>query len=135
MSAKSHAAPAAGPHGSGDHGHSHGGEGHGSLRGYVIGFVLSVILTLIPFWLVMGNVVGNSAVTALLVMQIAVLQIFVHMYYFLHMNSGSQGGWTLMALIFTIVVVLITFIGSMWVMHHLNTLMMPMSADHMRQMP
>jgi cytochrome o ubiquinol oxidase operon protein cyoD len=133
MSAQSHAAPA---HGAGDgHGHSHGGEGHGSLKGYVIGFVLSVILTAIPFWLVMADVFGNSVVTALIVMEIAVLQIFVHMYYFLHMNTSSQGGWTMMALIFTVVVVLITFIGSMWVMHHLNSYMMPMSAEHMRQVP
>ena len=112
--------------------HHPGGESHGSLRGYVIGFLASVVLTVIPFWLVMADVTGNSLVTALLIMELGVAQILVHMYYFLHMNSSSQGGWTLMALIFTVVLVLITLIGSMWVMHHLNTLMMPMSADHMR---
>lgn len=116
-------------------GGSHGGEGHGTLRGYVIGFLASVVLTIIPFWLVLGDVTGNPTVTALLVMELGVIQILVHMFYFLHMNSSSQGGWTLMALIFTVVIVLITLIGSMWVMHHLNTNMMPMSADHMRHAP
>lgn len=115
--------------------HHPGGESHGSLRGYIIGFLASVVLTVIPFWLVMADVTGNSLVTALLIMELGVAQILVHMYYFLHMNSSSQNGWTLMALIFTVVLVLITLIGSMWVMHHLNTLMMPMSADHMRHVP
>ena len=115
--------------------HHAGGEAHGSLRGYVIGFLASVVLTVIPFWLVMSDVTGNGLVTALLIMELGVAQILVHTYYFLHMDSRSQGGWTLMALIFTVVLVLITLIGSMWVMHHLNTLMMPMSADHMRHVP
>jgi cytochrome o ubiquinol oxidase operon protein cyoD len=113
----------------------HGGAAHGSFRGYVIGFLLSVVLTVIPFWLVMADVFGNNMVTAVFVLELGVVQIFVHMYYFLHMNTKSEGGWTMMALIFTVVIVLIALIGSMWVMHHLNTHMMPVTPEHMRQMP
>lgn len=102
-------------------GDPHGGAAHGTLRGYVIGFLLSVVLTVIPFWLVMGDVFGNNMVTAVFVLELGVMQIFVHMYYFLHMNTKSEGGWTMMALIFTVVIVLIALVGSMWVMHHLNT--------------
>lgn len=112
----------------------HGGAAHGTFRGYVIGFLLSVVLTVIPFWLVMGDVFGNNMVTAVFVLELGVVQIFVHMYYFLHMNTKSEGGWTMMALIFTVVIVLIALVGSMWVMHHLNTHMMPVSPEHMRQM-
>ena len=118
---------AAGKHG--DHGHhdAHHGDaqGHGTRRDYVIGFVLSVILTAIPFWLVMSNALGKSNLTAIAIMALAVAQIFVHMVYFLHMNTKSEGGWTMLAAIFTIVVVVITLSGSMWVMYHLNTNMMP----------
>ncbi len=113
----------------------HGGAAYGSFRGYVIGFLLSVVLTVIPFWLVMTDVFGNNMVTAVFVLELGVVQIFVHMYYFLHMNTKSEGGWTMMALIFTVVIVLIALIGSMWVMYHLNTHMMPVSPEHMRQMP
>ena len=116
----------------GDH---HGGAAHGTFRGYVIGFLLSVVLTVIPFWLVMGDVFGNNMVTVVFVLELGVVQIFVHMHYFLHMNTKSEGGWTMMALIFTVVIVLIALVGSMWVMHHLNTHMMPVSPEHMRQMP
>jgi cytochrome o ubiquinol oxidase subunit IV len=116
--------------------HHHGdASGHGTLKGYVTGFVLAVILTAIPFWLVMGDVLGDSQTTALVIMALAVVQIIVHMVYFLHMNTKSEGGWTMLALIFTVVLVVITLSGSLWVMYHLNHNMMPVSAHDMRNMP
>ncbi|MFW2345133.1 MAG: cytochrome o ubiquinol oxidase subunit IV, partial [Brevundimonas mediterranea] len=66
-------------------------------------------------------------------MAFAVVQIVVHMIYFLHMNSKSEGGWTMLALIFTIIVVVIALSGSLWVMYHLNTNMMP-ATHEMSQM-
>jgi cytochrome o ubiquinol oxidase subunit IV len=102
----------------------HESHNHGSFKGYMIGFVLSVILTAIPFALVMTGVLPTNA-TAMIVMGAAAVQIVVHMIYFLHMNSKSEGGWTMMALIFTIVIVVICLAGSLWVMYHLNTNMMP----------
>jgi cytochrome o ubiquinol oxidase operon protein cyoD len=118
------------------HAHSHGHEaGHGSFKGYMTGFILSVILTAIPFWLVMAGVLESRLLTAVLVMGIGVVQILVHMIYFLHMNPRSEGGWTLMALIFTLIIVGIALAGSLWVMHHLNTNMMPMTQEMMKNMP
>ncbi|EJT06129.1 cytochrome o ubiquinol oxidase subunit IV [Rhizobium sp. CCGE 510] len=118
------------------HGHSHGHQaGHGTFRSYMTGFVLSVILTAIPFWLVMAGVFDSPAVTAVLVMGLAAIQIVVHMVFFLHMNPRSEGGWTMMALIFTIIIVAIALSGSLWVMHHLNANMMPMSPEMMKNMP
>jgi cytochrome o ubiquinol oxidase operon protein cyoD len=66
-------------------------------------------------------------------MGFAVVQIIVHMIYFLHMNSHSEEGWTLVALVFTLILVVITLAGSLWVMFHLNTNMMPM--NDMSQIP
>ncbi|KGM35210.1 cytochrome o ubiquinol oxidase subunit IV [Inquilinus limosus] len=119
------------------HGDDHHGDasGHGTLKGYLTGFVLAVILTAIPFWLVMGDVFADAQTTALVIMALAVVQIVVHMVYFLHMNTRSEGGWTMLALIFTVVLVVITLAGSLWVMYHLNHNMMPVSAHDMRNMP
>lgn len=103
----------------------HQGEPHGSLRGYITGFLLSVVLTAIPFWLVMNDVLGNSTLTAIVIMAFAAVQIVVHMVYFLHMNSRSEEGWNMLGLIFTIIIVVIVLSGSLWVMYHLNTNMMP----------
>jgi cytochrome o ubiquinol oxidase operon protein cyoD len=98
---------------------------HGSLGGYVTGFLLSVVLTAIPFWLVMNDVLGNATLTAIVIMAFAAVQIVVHMVCFLHVNGRSEGGWNLMGLIFTIVIVVIVLAGSLWVMFHLNANMMP----------
>jgi cytochrome o ubiquinol oxidase subunit IV len=118
------------------HAHSHGHDaGHGTLRTYMIGFVASIILTAIPFWLVMGGVFESKLLTAFFVMGLGAIQIVVHMIFFLHMNPRSEGGWTLMALIFTLVIVGIALAGSLWVMHHLNANMMPMTHDMMKNMP
>ncbi len=111
----------------GHHGHDgHEEQGaHGSLKEYVIGFVLSVILTAIPFWLVMGNVFENSDTTGYVVMAFAAVQVVVHMVYFLHMNFRTEGGWSMMALLFTALILIIVLAGSLWVMHHMNHNMMP----------
>jgi cytochrome o ubiquinol oxidase subunit IV len=109
------------------------GHGHGSLRSYLIGFGLSVVLTAIPFWLVMSGVLDSRQATALTIMVFAAAQIVVHMIFFLHMSARSENGWTMMALIFTLVIVGITLSGSLWVMYHLNLNMMPGHA--MSQMP
>lgn len=106
---------------------------HGSLKSYLIGFGLSVILTAVPFWLVMSGALDSKQSTGLVIMAFAVVQIVVHMIFFLHMNVRSENGWTMMALIFTLVLVIITLTGSLWVMYHLDTNMMP-SMD-MRQIP
>jgi cytochrome o ubiquinol oxidase subunit IV len=121
MSAPQHAQQ----HDSHDHHHDDEEEIHVSMRDYVIGFSLAVFLTVIPFVLVMGNVFQNSVTTALVILGLGAVQMVVHMVYFLHMNSKSEGGWTMLALMFTLIIVVITLVGSIWVMYHLNTNMMP----------
>lgn len=127
-------------------GHAHGhdaheggaayvGGVHATLKGYLTGFALSVALTAVPFWILMTKAIDRPAMTALVVLIFAAVQIIVHMIYFLHMNSKSEGGWTMLALIFTLILVVITLSGSLWVMYHLNQNMMPASPQQMRNMP
>jgi cytochrome o ubiquinol oxidase subunit IV len=122
--------------GHGGHGHGHADSGpHFTLRGYVTGFLLAVALTAIPFWLVMGGKLGSSGITAVVILGIAAVQIVVHMVYFLHMDRKSEGGWNLLALVFTVMLVVIALSGSLWVMYHLNHNMMPPSMHEMSNMP
>ena len=114
-----------------EHNHEHGHDGHGAegphstLRGYVTGFVLAVILTAIPFWLVMGKVISNSSTTGFVLLGFAAVQIVVHVVYFLHMNTKTEQGWSMLALLFTFMLLAIMLSGSIWVMYHLNHNMMP----------
>lgn len=107
--------------------HDHHGdeEIHVTTSGYVTGFILAVILTVIPFGLVMGNVIENRFTAVMVLGLFAVVQVVVHMYFFLHMNGKMQGGWTMMSTIFAVIFVAITLAGTLWVMFHMNTNMMP----------
>ena len=113
-----------------DH-HDHHGDNeiHVSTSGYVTGFILAVILTVIPFWLIMADVIQDRATAAMVLGLFAIVQVVVHMYFFLHMNGKIEGGWTMMSTIFAVVFVAITLAGTLWVMFHMNTNMMPEHKD------
>lgn len=107
---------------------------HASYRGYLVGFLLSVVLTAIPFWLVMAKVLPTQ-LTTVIILLFAAVQMVVHVIYFLHVNSKAEGGWTLLATVFTAIVLFILLSGSIWVMYHMNENMMPMDPQLMRTMP
>jgi len=111
-----------------DHGSGH--AGHGSTTSYLIGFVLSVILTAIPFYLVMTHAMPAASLIPA-VIGIGVVQILVHLVFFLHMNTSSGQLWNNAAFVFTLVILGILIVGSLWIMYHLNMNMMPgmMPAD------
>ncbi|MFT5578439.1 MAG: cytochrome o ubiquinol oxidase operon protein cyoD [Paraglaciecola psychrophila] len=102
---------------------------HSTFSGYMIGFIASVILTAVPFWLVMADVFNSRNMTIVIILGFALVQIVVHMVYFLHMNFHSEGGWNMLSLIFTLLLVFITLAGSLWVMYHMNINMMPGMID------
>lgn len=107
---------------------------HASYRGYLVGFLLSVVLTAIPFWLVMAKVLPTQ-LTSVVILLFAAVQMVVHVIYFLHVNSKAEGGWTLLATVFTAIVLFILLSGSIWVMYHMNENMMPVDPQLMRTMP
>lgn len=116
--------------------HGHGEElPHATFRGYMVGFALSVLLTVIPFWLVMGEVLPSKNLTIALILAFAVVQMLVQVVYFLHLDTRSQGGWNMLAAIFTIILVVIAIAGSLWVMFNMNSNMMPMAPHEMSGLP
>jgi cytochrome o ubiquinol oxidase operon protein cyoD len=118
------------------HGHApDAGYSHGTRRGYLIGFGLSALLTVVPFWLVMSGALANAQVAAAWVVGLAFVQIVVHTLCFLHVNARAEGGWTLLALIFTVVIVTIVISGSLWIMYHLNSNMMQMAPESLPSTP
>jgi cytochrome o ubiquinol oxidase operon protein cyoD len=122
-------------HGHDDHHHEDDGF-HVSFKGYMTGFILSVVLTAIPFWLVMAKVLPTPKLTGFVILGFAAVQMVVHMIYFLHMNAKVEGGWSMLALLFTVALVVIMLAGSVWVMYHMNANMMPTpDPAAMRNMP
>ena len=107
-----------------DHSHlTHSGESHGSIGSYATGFILSVILTVAAFGLVMnGTLTGENALLA--IAGLALVQIVVHLVFFLHMNTSSAQRWNVMAFGFTVLTAVILIIGSLWIMHNVSMHMM-----------
>jgi cytochrome o ubiquinol oxidase operon protein cyoD len=101
------------------------GSTNGSLQSYATGLALAFVLTVGSFWMIMsGAVPGPTAVVG--VLALAVVQVVVHLVFFLHMNGSSDQRWNLMAFLFTLLIVAILVGGSIWIMYHLNHNMMPM---------
>jgi cytochrome o ubiquinol oxidase operon protein cyoD len=106
-----------------NHATTRAGQAHGSKRAYNTGFFLSIILTLIPFALVMHPVLPR-ATTLLVAVVFAVVQVVVHLVYFLHMNSSSEGGWNLISFVFTLVILFIVVALSVWIIWSMHYNMM-----------
>ena len=69
-----------------------------------------------PKWLVFGAV-----------FLLAVLQVAVHFRYFLHLGFGSRQRLNVLAILFSLFIILIIVCGTLWIIHDLNTQMSPAS--------
>ena len=93
-------------------------ERHG-LRSYLVGFVLAVILTAIPFYLVYAHTLPPSRIMYVIAAA-AVLQILVHLRFFLHLNFTTTPKENLLAIAFTSVLLFLMVGGSLWIMIDLH---------------
>jgi cytochrome o ubiquinol oxidase operon protein cyoD len=99
----------------------------GHLRTYVIGLVLAVVLTLIPFGAAIDLEFGRDAALWTIVVCAAV-QMVVHLAFFLHLNRRPEQHWYRISIAFTVLVIAILVVGTLWIMTHLNHNMMAMPA-------
>ena len=96
-------------------------EKHGEhgLRTYLIGFVLAVVLTAIPFYVVITHALPPQR-ALMLIAGAALLQVLVHLRFFLHLNFTSTPRENLLAIVFTAVRIFIMVGGSFWIMFDLH---------------
>ena len=105
------------------HSHDSHDSSHGSVKSYAIGFILSVILTLIPFGLVMYPTLPKS-ITLMIVLAFAVIQVLVHLVYFLHLDRSPAQRNNVTALVFAALVIVLLVGLSLWIMFSIHTEMM-----------
>ncbi len=99
------------------------GVSRGSIQSYLTGFVLALVLTGIPFALVMSGAVSAGAALAAIFLAGSV-QILVHLYYFLHLDTSLAARWNLLATIFTLLIMILYVGGTFWIMWNLYYRMM-----------
>ncbi|OHX13857.1 cytochrome o ubiquinol oxidase subunit IV [Chromobacterium sphagni] len=102
---------------------AHAHNSHGSVKSYAIGFLLSVILTAIPFWMVMSGALTKQA-TFIGIFTFAVVQIIVHLKYFLHLDFSKEGKLNSISFLFTGMVIVLLVGLSIWIIYTADALMM-----------
>ena len=93
------------------------------LRFYLTGFALAVLLTLVSFGLVAFGALPRTA-TLILIAIAAIIQILVHLRYFLHLNFSSTPRRNVVTIAFAGVLIFIMVGGSLWIMFDLYNRMM-----------
>lgn len=96
---------------------------HGTVKGYLTGFVLSIILTAIPFWMVMEGDFSTS-VKFWTISILAVVQIIVHLKYFLHLDFTHEGKPNTLAFLFSALIIVLVVGLSLWIIYESNAMMM-----------
>jgi len=94
-----------------------------TMRPYIIGIVAALILTAIPFGLVATGALSRSTTLGIIVV-FAVIQILVHLRFFLHINLETTPRENLVALAFAAVLIFLMVGGSLWIMFDLYHRMM-----------
>ncbi len=101
------------------------------VKGYLIGFALATGLTIVSFYLARSALVWAPSIPIALSV-LAMAQMGVHLVFFLHITTGPDNVNNVMALAFGVLIVMLVVFGSLWIMTHLNHMVMPM--DQMMNM-
>lgn len=98
-----------------------------TIKPYIIGFALSIVLTLLAFFVVSQHVTSamfSYEAVIIIILCLAVAQLFVQLFFFLHMGKEKGPKWNLAVFISFISLILMIVIASLWIMYHLNYNMM-----------
>jgi cytochrome o ubiquinol oxidase subunit IV len=93
------------------------------LRGYQTGFILAAILTIIPFALVASGTFSTMA-TLWVIGILGLVQITVHIRYFLHVDLSAERREELYLMLFSGALVTLMVAGMLWMLFNLYARMM-----------
>lgn len=91
---------------------------HHALISYFVGFALSILLTLFAFLIAPQF----GAASMLAVVGAAIAQLFVQLFFFLHVGREQKPQWNAALLTLTLVILGILIVGTLWIMDNLQRL-------------
>lgn len=94
------------------------GASYGTYKSYGIGFLLSIAFTLLSFYLVAFFALPAKTLY-IVVGMLALTQLVVQVVFFLHLNAHSNASWNLLSFAFTLLMLTVLVIGTMWIMYNL----------------
>ena len=98
---------------------SHGEDIGAGVRSYLMGLGFAVVLTAGSFTVLHLHLAWAPAIP-IAVIVFAIAQMGIHLVFFLHITSGPDNTNNTMALAFGVLIVMLLFGGSLWIMAHLN---------------
>jgi cytochrome o ubiquinol oxidase operon protein cyoD len=97
---------------------------------YVIGFGAALVLSLFSYLIVTSKLIGSHYGTMALILVLALVQFIVQLVCFLHIGFSKRAMVRTNILLFTITMMLVIVVGSLWIMKNLDY-RMTMSGDSM----
>ncbi len=107
----------------------HTEKNNNALVSYVVGFLGSIVLSLAAYAAVTGHYFANTTTTTVVVVVLALAQLAVQLFCFLHLGQEEKPRTNLLAFVFAAMVVIIVVVGTLWIMYNLNHNMMPVDID------
>ncbi len=96
-----------------------------TVKSYIVGYFLSIALTLGAFGLLTwhistGHIMPTHTVLTVGFITLALLQLLVQLFFFLHVGKGQNKYWNAAALGFALFIVAVVVGGTLWIMQNLQ---------------
>ena len=87
---------------------------------YILGFASALILSTLAYLIVVQEWFATPGMTMAILLLLAVVQLVVQLVCFLHLDFKDRSRDRTTVIIFTLIMMLVIVIGSLWVMHNLD---------------
>lgn len=99
---------------------------HGTLKSYIVGLTSCILLTLLAYFIVVAKLLSGIVMIISLV-ALGLIQTWIQLILFLHLGKSSKSRSNLLVFLFMLVILMIVFFGTLWIMWSLNSrTMLPM---------
>ena len=95
-----------------------------SFKPLVLGFIFSIISTLAVYRIVIHMHLRHDWLV-FTVVGVGCLQVILQLIFFLHLGLESKPRWNLFMFLFTVLLILVIVLGTLWIMYNLNYNLMP----------
>lgn len=87
---------------------------------YLIGLGSALLLSVLTYVVVVEKWFESSTLTMAVVLLLAVVQLVIQLVCFLHIGADKRSRDRTVTIVFTLVMMLVIVVGSLWVMHNLD---------------
>lgn len=90
----------------------------GTTKSYIIGFILSLVFTIIPYFMVVNEIISGNALLVTII-SIAILQMLIQIFFFLHLGRGPKPLYNVVFFFATAGLIAVVIVASLFIMSNL----------------